>query len=165
MCMDNVWFLFKLVQIMSLEWDVLIEVFWCLKLVLVIVDIQVCVMFGVEENFNMEMGWIVDCFDQMWIMMGVCVVIVYYIGYVGEYGCGVLVVKGVFQLELYVFCKGDKILNIVLMIKLGKQKDEDQDGDFQFGLKKVFLDGEYKFDGWLVMFLVLVFLDVLQDGL
>lgn len=164
MRMDNVRFLPKPVQTMSPEWDVLIEVLRRLKPVLVIVDTQARVTLGVEENSNTEMGRIVDRFDQMRITTGACIAIVHHTGHVGEHGRGASAVKGALQSELHISRKGDKIPNTILTIKSGKQKDEDQDGDFQFGLKKISLDDEYKPDGRPVTSLVLVSLDVPQGG-
>lgn len=163
MRMDNVRFLPRPVQAMSSDWDVLIEVLRRLQPVLVIVDTQARVTLGVEENSNTEMGRIVDRFDKLRLDTGACVAIVHHTGHVGEHGRGASAVKGALQSELHVSRKGDKIPNTILTIKSGKQKDEDQDGDFQFGLKKISLDGEYKPDGRPVTSLVLVSLDVPQD--
>lgn len=162
--MDNVRFLPRPVQAMDPEWDVLIEVLRRIQPVLVIVDTQARVTLGVEENSNTEMGRIVDRFDKLRTETGACVAIVHHTGHVGEHGRGASAVKGALQSELHVSRKGDKIPNTVLTIKSGKQKDEDQDGDLQFGLQKVSLDGEYKPDGRPVTSLVLVSLDVPQDG-
>ncbi len=164
MRMDNVRFLPRPVQAMSPEWDVLIEVLRRLKPVLVVVDTQARVTLGVEENSNTEMGRIVDRFDKLRIDTGACVAIVHHTGHVGEHGRGASAVKGALQSELHISRKGDKIPNTVLTIKSGKQKDEDQDGDFRFGLKKISLDGEYKPDGRPVTSLVLVSLDAPHDG-
>ena len=162
--MDNVLFLPRPVQAMGPEWDVLIVALQRLRPVLVIVDTQARVTLGVEENSNTEMGRIVDRFDRLRIDTGACVAIVHHTGHVGEHGRGASAVKGALQSELHVSRKGDKIPNTVLTIKSGKQKDEDQDGDFQFSLKKISLSGEYKPDGRPVTSLVLVALDLSQDG-
>lgn len=162
--MDNVRFLPRPVQAMSQEWDVLIEVLRRMQPVLVVVDTQARVTLGVEENSNTDMGRVVDRFDQLRIATGACVAVVHHTGHVGEHGRGASAVKGTLQSELMVSRKGDKIPNTILTIKSGKQKDEDQDGDFQFGLKKISLEGEYKPDGRPVTSLVLVSLDVPQDG-
>lgn len=164
MRMDNVRFLPRPVQAMSPEWEVLIAALQRLRPVLIVVDTQARVTLGVEENSNTEMGRIVDRFDQLRIDTGACVAIVHHTGHVGEHGRGASAVKGALQSELHVSRKGDKIPNTILTIKSGKQKDEDQDGDFQFGLKKISLEGEYKPDGRPVTSLVLVSLDVPQDG-
>lgn len=162
--MDNVLFLPRPVQAMGPEWDVLIVALQRLKPVLVIVDTQARVTLGVEENSNTEMGRIVDRFDRLRLETGACVAIVHHTGHVGEHGRGASAVKGALQSELHISRKGDKIPNTILTIKSGKQKDEDQDGDFQFGLKKISLDGECKPDGRPVTSLVLVSLDVPQDS-
>ena len=164
MRMDNVRFLPRPVQAMSPEWDVLIEALRRMQPVLVVVDTQARVTLGVEENSNTDMGRVVDRFDQLRTAAGACVAVVHHTGHVGEHGRGASAVKGTLQSELMVSRKGDKIPNTILTIKSGKQKDEDQDGDFQFGLKKISLDGEYKPDGRPVTSLVLVSLDVPQDG-
>ncbi|KUL26609.1 AAA family ATPase [Streptomyces regalis] len=164
MRMDNVRFLPRPVQAMSQEWDVLIAALIRIQPVLVIVDTQARVTLGVEENSNTEMGRVVDRFDQLQRATRACVAVVHHTGHVGEHGRGASAVKGTLQSELMVSRKGDKIPNTILTIKSGKQKDEDQDGDFQFGLKKISLDGEYKPDGRPVTSLVLVSLDVPQDG-
>ncbi|MDX3315195.1 AAA family ATPase [Streptomyces sp. ME08-AFT2] len=164
MRMDNVRFLPRPVQAMGPEWDVLIEVLRRIQPVLVIVDTQARVTLGVEENSNTEMGQIVDRFDRLRTETGACIAVVHHTGHVGEHGRGASAVKGALQSELHVSRKGDKIPNTILTIKSGKQKDEDQDGDFQFGLKKISLDGEYKPDGRPITSLVLVSLDVPQDG-
>lgn len=162
--MDNVRFLPRPVQAMSPEWDVLIAALQRLRPVLVVVDTQARVTLGIEENSNTDMGRVVDRFDQLRTATGACVAVVHHTGHVGEHGRGASAVKGTLQSELLVSRKGDKIPNTILTIKSGKQKDEDQDGDFQFGLKKVSLEGEYKPDGRPVTSLVLVSLDVPQDG-
>jgi hypothetical protein len=164
MRMDNVRFLPRPVQAMSQEWDVLIEVLRRIQPVLVIVDTQARVTLGIEENSNTEMGQIVDRLDRLRTETGSCVAVVHHTGHVGEHGRGASAVKGALQSELLVSRKGDKIPNTILTIKSGKQKDEDQDGDFQFGLKKVSLYGEYKPDGRPITSLVLVSLDAPQDG-
>lgn len=164
MRMDNVRFLPRPVQAMSPEWDVLIEALRRIQPVLVVVDTQARVTLGVEENSNTDMGRVVDRFDQLRTATGACVAVVHHTGHVGEHGRGASAVKGTLQSELMVSRKGDKIPNTILTIKSGKQKDEDQDGDFQFGLKKISLDGEHKPDGRPVTSLVLVSLDVPQDG-
>jgi hypothetical protein len=64
-------------------------------------------------------------------------------------------VKGALQSELNVSRKGDKLSNIVLTVKSGKQKDEDQSDEFEFCLKKLAIDGEWKPDGRPVTSLVL----------
>jgi hypothetical protein len=161
--MDNVRFLPRPVQAMSEEWGVLIEALSRIRPVLVIVDTQARVTLGVEENSNTEMGRIVDRFDQLRTRTGACVAVVHHTGHVGEHGRGASAVKGSLQSELLVSRKGDKIQNTILTVKSGKQKDEDQDGDVQFGLKKVSLDGEYKPDGRPVTSLVLESLDAPRD--
>ncbi|MFJ8349727.1 AAA family ATPase [Streptomyces sp. NPDC094153] len=162
--MDNVRFLPRPVQAASPEWDVLIEAMRRIKPVLIVIDTQARITLGVEENSNTEMGRVVDRMDQLRISTGACVTLVHHTGHVGEHGRGASAVKGALQSELLVSKKGDRIPNTVLTIKSGKQKDEDQDGDLQFGLKKISLDGEYKPDGRPVTSLVLVSLDALQDG-
>lgn len=164
MRMDNVRFLPRPVQAMSPEWDVLIAALQRLRPVLVVVDTQARVTLGIEENSNTDMGRVVDRFDQLRTATGACVAVVHHTGHVGEHGRGASAVKGTLQSELLVSRKGDKIPNTILTIKSGKQKDEDQDGDFQFGLKKISLDGERKPDGRPVTSLVLVSLDAPQDG-
>lgn len=162
--MENVRFLPRPIQAMSQDWDVLIEVLRRLRPVLVVVDTQARVTVGVEENSNTEMGRVVDRFDQMQRTTGACIAVVHHTGHVGEHGRGASAVKGTLQSELLISRKGDRIPNTILTIKSGKQKDEDQDGDFQFGLKKISLDGEYKPDGRPVTSLVLVSLDAPQSG-
>lgn len=163
MRMDNVRFLPRPVQAMSPEWDVLIAALIRIQPVLVIVDTQARVTLGVEENSNTDMGRVVDRFDQLRTATGACVAVVHHTGHVGEHGRGASAVKGTLQSELMVSRKGDKIPNTILTIKSGKQKDEDQDGDFQFGLKKISLDGEAKPDGRPVTSLVLESLDALPE--
>lgn len=162
--MDNVRFLPRPVQAASQEWEVLIEAMRRVAPALIVIDTQARVTLGVEENSNTEMGKVVDRMDQLRASTGACVTLVHHTGHVGEHGRGASAVKGALQSELLVSRKGDKIPNTVLTIKSGKQKDEDQDGDIQFGLKKVSLDGEYKPDGRPVTSLVLKSLDLPQDG-
>lgn len=162
--MDNVRFLARPVQAASPEWVVLIEAMRRISPVLIVIDTQARVTLGVEENSNTEMGKVVDRMDQLRSSTGACVALVHHTGHVGEHGRGASAVKGALQTELVVSRKGDRIPNTVLTIKSGKQKDEDQDGDIQFGLMKVSLDGEHKPDGRPVTSLVLVSLDLPQDG-
>ncbi|MFJ3229766.1 AAA family ATPase [Streptomyces sp. NPDC086787] len=164
MRMDNVRFLPRPVQAASPEWEVLIEAMRRIGPALIVIDTQARVTLGVEENSNTEMGRVVDRMDQLRSSTRACVTLVHHTGHVGEHGRGASAVKGALQSELMVSRKGDKIPNTVLTIKSGKQKDEDQDGDFQFGLKKISLDGEAKPDGRPVTSLVLVSLDAPLDG-
>ncbi|WP_143662317.1 AAA family ATPase [Streptomyces sp. Amel2xC10] len=164
MRMDHVRFLPRPVQAASPEWDVLIEAMRRVAPALIIIDTQARVTLGVEENSNTEMGKVVDRMDQLRSSTKACVTLVHHTGHVGEHGRGASAVKGALQSELVVSRKGDKIPNTVLTIKSGKQKDEDQDGDIEFGLKKVSLNGELKPDGRPVTSLVLVSLDTPQDG-
>ncbi|MGX9887358.1 AAA family ATPase [Streptomyces sp. NPDC002276] len=162
--MDNVRFLARPVQAASPEWDVLIEAMRRIAPALIVIDTQARVTLGVEENSNTEMGKVVDRMDQLRSSTGACVALVHHTGHVGGHGRGASAVKSALQTELTVSSKGDRIPNTVLTIKSGKQKDEDQDGDFEFGLKKISLDGEFKPDGRPVTSLVLVSLDTPQDG-
>jgi hypothetical protein len=162
--MDNVRFLARPVQAASPEWAVLIEAMRRIAPALIVIDTQARVTLGVEENSNTEMGKVVDRMDQLRSSTGACVALVHHTGHVGEHGRGASAVKGALQTELVVSRKGDRIPNTVLTIKSGKQKDEDQDGDIQFGLKKVSLDGEHKPDGRPVTSLVLISLDAPMDG-
>ncbi|MFI2202653.1 AAA family ATPase [Streptomyces sp. NPDC020192] len=162
--MDNVRFLPRPVQAASPEWDVLIEAMRRVRPALIVIDTQARVTLGVEENSNTEMGRVVDRMDQLRISTGACVTLVHHTGHVGEHGRGASAVKGALQSELHVSKKGDRIPNTVLTIKSAKQKDEDQDGDLQFGLKKISLDGEFKPDGRPVTSLVLESLDRPQAG-
>ncbi|MFF9036427.1 AAA family ATPase [Streptomyces sp. NPDC014892] len=161
--MDNVRFLPRPVQAASPEWEVLIEAMRRIAPALIVIDTQARVTLGVEENSNTEMGKVVDRMDQLRASTGACVTLVHHTGHVGEHGRGASAVKGALQSELVVSRKGDKIANTVLTIKSGKQKDEDQDGDIQFGLRKISLDGEYKPDGRPVTSLVLESLDTLPE--
>ncbi|MFF7763118.1 AAA family ATPase [Streptomyces griseorubiginosus] len=163
MRMDNVRFLPRPVQAMSPEWDVLIAALQEIGPVLVVVDTQARVTVGIEENSNKEMGQVVDRVDQLRTATGACVVLVHHTGHVGEHGRGASAVKGALQSELNVSRKGDKLSNIVLTVKSGKQKDEDQSDEFQFGLKKLAIDGEFKPDGRPVTSLVLESLDSVPD--
>ncbi|MFI0964651.1 AAA family ATPase [Streptomyces sp. NPDC021080] len=164
MRMDHVRFLPRPVQAASPEWDVLIEAMRRVAPALIVIDTQARVTLGVEENSNTEMGKVVDRMDQLRSSTGACVTLVHHTGHVGEHGRGASAVKGALQSELVISRKGDRIPNTVLTIKSGKQKDEDQDGDIQFGLKKISLNGEHKPDGRPVTSLVLVSLDTPQDG-
>ncbi|MEU2734699.1 AAA family ATPase [Streptomyces sp. NPDC007095] len=153
--MENVRFLPRPVQAMSPEWEVLIAALQEIDPVLVVVDTQARVTVGVEENSNKEMGQVVDRMDQLRTATGACVVIVHHTGHQGEHGRGASAVKGALQSELNVSRKGDKLSNIVLTVKSGKQKDEDQSDEFEFCLKKLAIDGEWKPDGRPVTSLVL----------
>ncbi|MFE2530412.1 AAA family ATPase [Streptomyces sp. NPDC059371] len=153
--MENVRFLPRPVQAMSPEWDVLIAALQEIGPVLVVVDTQARVTVGVEENSNKEMGQVVDRLDQLRTATSACVVIVHHTGHQGEHGRGASAVKGALQSELNVSRKGDKLSNIVLTVKSGKQKDEDQSDEFDFRLKKVAIAGEFKPDGRDVTSLVL----------
>lgn len=162
--MENVLFLPRPVQAMSPEWDVLIAALQEIGPVLVVVDTQARVTVGVEENSNKEMGQVVDRLDQLRTATSACVVIVHHTGHQGEHGRGASAVKGALQSELNVSRKGDKLSNIILTVKSGKQKDEDQSDEFDFRLKKVAIAGEFKPDGRDVTSLVLEPLDLVPPG-
>lgn len=163
MRMDNVRFLPRPVQAMDPEWDVLKELMRQVNPSLIIVDTQARVSVGVEENSNTEMGRVVERIEDLRRVSGACVSLVHHTGHIGEHGRGATAVKGALQSELLVSRKGDRLSNIVLTIKTGKQKDEEEEPDLLFGLQKIALDGEAKPDGRPVTSLVLVSLDAVPD--
>jgi hypothetical protein len=155
MRMDNVVFLPRPVQARSPEWTVFTELARQMEPVFIVIDTQARVSVGVEENSNKEMGEIVDRMDQLRRATSACVGIVHHTGHQGEHGRGASAVKGAMQSEIKVTRKGDRLANTVLTVKASKQKDEDEDGDVLFGLRKISLEGEYKPDGRPVTSLVL----------
>ncbi|MFE1844380.1 AAA family ATPase [Streptomyces sp. NPDC059515] len=161
--MDNVLFLPRPVQAKSPEWTVFIELATELHPVFVVIDTQARVTSGIEENSAKEMGEVVDRMDDLRRATGACVGIVHHTGHVGEHGRGSSTVKGAMQSEIKVTRKGDNLRNTVLTVKSSKQKDEDEDGDIQFGLLKVAIEGEFKPDGRPVTSLVLESYDQLPE--
>ncbi|NUR03628.1 MAG: AAA family ATPase [Streptomyces sp.] len=160
--MDNVLFLPRPVQAMDPEWDVLTEALRRIGPALVVVDTQARVTVGVEENSNTEMGRVVQRLDKVREVTGACVLVIHHTGHVGEHGRGATAVKGALQTELHVSKKGDRASNTIVTIKTGKQKDEEEATDLDFGLKVVTIDGEYKPDGRPVTSVVLVRLDAAE---
>lgn len=157
--MENVLFLPRPVQANSPEWAVLVEALKQIGPALIIVDTQARVTVGVDENSNTEMGIIIHRLERLRADTGACVALVHHTGHVGEHGRGASSVKGAVQTELHVSKKGDRASNTIVTIKTGKQKDEEQGTDLQFGLKVVSIDGEYKPDGRPVTSVVLLSLD------
>lgn len=157
--MDGVLFLPRPVQAMDPEWDVMIEAVRRIGPVFIVVDTQARVTVGVEENSNTEMGRVIARLDQLRRTTGACVAPVHHTGHVGDHGRGASSVKGALQSELLISRKGDRLQNIVLTLKAGKQKDEEEGRDLQFGLKQIALDGEAKPDGRPVTSVVIVPLD------
>ncbi|KOU48984.1 hypothetical protein ADK55_19135 [Streptomyces sp. WM4235] len=161
--MDNVRFLPRPVQAMDPEWEVLTEVMRRLEPVMIVVDTQARVTVGIEENSNTEMGRVVARLDRLREVTGACVTLVHHTGHIGEHGRGASAVKGALQSELMISRKGDRLSNLVLSIKSGKQKDEEEGDGHLFGVQKVSIDGEFKPDGRPVTSLVLVSLDAVPD--
>jgi hypothetical protein len=118
------------------------------------------VSVGVEENSAKELGIVVDRIEDLRRATGSCVLVVHHTGHVGEHGRGSTSAKGALQSELHVSKKGDSAANIVVTVKTGKQKDDEEGPDVQFGLKVVTLDGEAKPDGRPVTSVVLESLDM-----
>jgi hypothetical protein len=158
--MDDVLFLPRPVQAMGPEWDTLIEACKRIGPALIVVDTQARVSVGVEENSAKELGLVVDRLEQLRAATAACVLVIHHTGHVGEHGRGSSSAKGALQSELHVSKKGDHASNIVVTVKTGKQKDDEETGDLQFGLKVVTLDGEYKPDGRPVTSVVLESLDL-----
>ncbi|MGW4648093.1 AAA family ATPase [Kitasatospora sp. NPDC004289] len=145
--MDNVLFLPRPVQAMDPEWLTLIEACKRLGPVFIIVDTQARVSVGVEENSAKEMGLVVDRMEQLRAATGACVLVIHHTGHVGDHGRGSSSAKGALQSELHVSKRGDRASNTIVTIKTGKQKDDEQGADLEFGLRVVDIDGETKPDG------------------
>ena len=158
--MTDVLFLPRPVQAMSPEWDILIEAMRRLEPAMIVIDTQARVSVGVEENSAKELGLVVDRMEQLRAATGACVLVIHHTGHVGEHGRGSSSAKGALQSELHVSKKGDRAANIVITLKTGKQKDDEEGSDLQFGLKVVTLDGEFKPDGRPVTSVVLESLDM-----
>ncbi|TLQ43464.1 AAA family ATPase [Streptomyces marianii] len=158
--MDNVLFLPRPVQARGAEWDVLIEAMRRLGPQLIVIDTQARVSVGVEENSNTELGIVIERMDDLRRATEACVLLIHHTGHVGEHGRGASAAKGALQSEMHVSKKGDNARNIVVTMKVGKQKDSEEGADLQFGLKVVTLDGEYKPDGRPVTSVVLESLDL-----
>ena len=158
--MTDVLFLPRPVQAMSPEWDTLIEAMRRLEPAMIVIDTQARVSVGVEENSAKELGLVVDRMEQLRAATGACVLVIHHTGHVGEHGRGSSSAKGALQSELHVSKKGDRATNIVITLKTGKQKDDEEGNDLQFGLKVVTLDGEFKPDGRPVTSVVLESLDM-----
>jgi hypothetical protein len=162
--MDNVLFLPRPVQARGDEWDVLIEAMRRLKPALIVIDTQARVSVGIEENSNTELGIVVERLDDLRRATEACVLVIHHTGHVGEHGRGASAAKGALQSEMHVSKKGDNARNIVVTMKVGKQKDNEEGADIQFGLKVVTLDDEYKPDGRPVTSVVLQSLDTFNTG-
>ena len=145
--MDNVLFLPRPVQTRGPEWDTLIEAMRRLAPQMIVIDTQARVSVGVEENSNTELGVVIERIEDLRRATGACVLVIHHTGHVGEHGRGSSSAKGALQSEMHVSKKGDSAKNIVVTMKVGKQKDDEQGGDLQFGLKVVTIHGEAKPDG------------------
>lgn len=159
MRMDNVLFLPRPVQTRGPEWDVWVEAMRRLNPALIIIDTQARVSVGVEENSNTELGLVVERLDDLRRATGACVLPIHHTGHIGEHGRGASAAKGALQSEMHVSKKGENANNIVITMKVGKQKDNAEGPDLQFGIKVVSLDGEKKPDGRPVTSVVLESLD------
>lgn len=164
MKMTDVLFLPRPVQAMSPEWDTLIAACKRIGPALIVIDTQARVSVGVEENSAKELGLVIDRMEQLRAATAACVLVIHHTGHVGEHGRGSSSAKGALQSELHVSKKGDRASNIIVTVKTGKQKDDEEGGDLQFGLKVVTIDGEYKPDGRPVTSVVLESLDTLDRG-
>ncbi|MFH8717274.1 AAA family ATPase [Streptomyces zaomyceticus] len=155
MKMDNVLFLPRPVQTRGPEWDTWIEAMRRLQPALIVIDTQARVSVGVEENSNTELGLVVERLDDLRRATGACVLPIHHTGHIGEHGRGASAAKGALQSEFHVSKKGDNASNIVVTMKVGKQKDDEEGDDLQFGLKVITLAGEFKPDGRPVTSVVL----------
>lgn len=161
--MAGVHFLPRPVQARGEEWDTLIEAMRRLQPALIIIDTQARVSVGVEENSNTELGVVVERLDDLRRATGACVLPIHHTGHVGEHGRGASAAKGALQSEFHVSKKGDSAANIVVTMKVGKQKDDEEGADLQFALKVITLDGEFKADGRPVTSVVLESLSARPD--
>lgn len=157
--MDNVLFLPRPIQTRGPEWDVWIEAMRRLAPSLIIIDTQARVSVGVEENSNTELGIVVERLDDLRRATGACVLPIHHTGHIGEHGRGASAAKGALQSEMHVSKRGDNAKNIIVTMKVGKQKDSEEGADLQFALKVITLDGERKPDGRPVTSVVLESLD------
>ncbi|MEU3730291.1 AAA family ATPase [Streptomyces sp. NPDC033538] len=157
--MTGVKFLPRPVQARDPEWLVLVEVCRRLGPALVIVDTQARVTVGVEENSNSEMGIIVDRMEQLRAASGACLLLVHHTGHDEGRSRGATAVKGALQTELGVTRKDAPGTGPVITLKTGKQKDDAELNDMEFGIHSVALDGEANEDGSAVTSVVLVRLD------
>lgn len=162
--MDNVLFLPRPVQTRGPEWDTWIEAMRRLEPALIVIDTQARVSVGVEENSNTELGVVVERLDDLRRATEACVLVIHHTGHIGEHGRGASAAKGALQSEFHVSKKGDSASNIVVTMKAGKQKDDEEGDDIQFGLKVISLDGECKPDGRPVTSVVLECLDTASRG-
>ncbi|WP_406338234.1 AAA family ATPase [Streptomyces sp. NBC_01620] len=161
--MHGVLFLPRPVQARGPEWDTLIEAMRRLQPAMIVIDTQARVSVGVEENSNTELGIVIERMDDLRRATEACVLLIHHTGHVGEHGRGASAAKGALQSEMHVSKKGDSAKNIVVTMKVGKQKDSEEGADLQFGLKVVTLDGEHKPDGRPVTSVVLESLDQRPD--
>ncbi|MFE6931789.1 AAA family ATPase [Streptomyces sp. NPDC057699] len=161
--MTGVLFLPRPVQARGPEWDTLIEAMRRLQPTMIVIDTQARVSVGVEENSNTELGIVIERMDDLRRATEACVLLIHHTGHIGEHGRGASAAKGALQSEMHVSKKGDNAKNIVVTMKIGKQKDSEEGNDLQFGLKVVSLDGEYKPDGRPVTSVVLESLDQRPD--
>jgi hypothetical protein len=159
---DNVFFLPRPVQAMSEEWDTLIEAMHRLSPALIVIDTQARISVGVEENSAKELGVVVDRMEKLRAATGSCVLVIHHTGHIGEHGRGSSSAKGALQSELHVSKKGDNASNVIVTMKVGKQKDDEQQGEMQFGLRVVTIDGEARPDGRPVTSVVLESLDCID---
>lgn len=158
--MDNVLFLPRPVQVRGDEWDTWIEAMRRLEPALIVIDTQARVSVGVEENSNTELGVVIDRIEDLRRATAACVLVVHHTGHIGEHGRGASTAKGALQSELHVSKKGDNARNMIVTMKVGKQKDDEEGADLQFGLKVIDIDGEAKADGSPVTSVVLESLDM-----
>ncbi|MEV7491451.1 AAA family ATPase [Streptomyces anulatus] len=161
--MTGVLFLPRPVQARGPEWDTLIEAMRRLQPAMIVIDTQARVSVGVEENSNTELGIVIERMDDLRRATEACVLLIHHTGHIGEHGRGASAAKGALQSEMHVSKKGDNAKNIVVTMKVGKQKDSEEGNDLQFGLKVVTLDGETKPDGRPVTSVVLQSLDQRPD--
>lgn len=162
--MTGVLFLPRPVQARGPEWDTLIEAMRRLQPTMIVIDTQARVSVGVEENSNTELGIVIERMDDLRRATEACVLLIHHTGHVGEHGRGASAAKGALQSEMHVSKKGDNARNVIVTMKIGKQKDSEEGSDLQFGLKVVTLDGEHKPDGRPVTSVVLQSLDQRVDA-
>ncbi|MFC9050056.1 AAA family ATPase [Streptomyces anthocyanicus] len=157
--MTGVRFLPRPVQATDPEWAVLVEMCRRLAPALVIVDTQARVTVGVEENSNTEMGRVVHHMEQLRAASGACLLLVHHTGHDEGRSRGATAVKGALQTELGVTRKDAPGTGPVITLKTGKQKDDAELDDMEFGIHSVALNGVANEDGSPATSVVLVRLD------
>lgn len=131
---ENIHFLPEAIQVTNQQgWATLVEACKQIKPVLIVLDTQARITVGLEENSARDMGVLVDAVRRLRVATGACVLVVHHIGRNGTNARGSSALDGAQDTEIRVERPNPR--SLVAKISLDKQKDNNQEIDFNIKLE------------------------------